>query len=150
MGSTQSTWGVLSGRRSKIMIALFFVIGLLAAPALGMPKPAGGVGGGVGGHGGDHYNEKPDPFHFKYGVHAGIIQTLVKKDMVMKVVILRGSIMYTFLMEGSSMLPIMLMVTMGVLSWRSNMMEKHIILIMLGMGMVDMCKPMKNMKINTK
>merc|ERR1719312_2338475 len=48
-------------------------------------------------------------------------------------------------MEGSSMLPIMLMATMGVLSWRSNMMEKHIILIMLGTGMVDMCKPMKNM-----
>merc|ERR1711942_290644 len=48
-------------------------------------------------------------------------------------------------MEGSSMLSTMLMVTMVVLSWRSNMMEKHIILIMLGMGMVDMCKPMKNM-----
>merc|ERR1711942_557698 len=76
---------------------------------------------------------------------TSITQTLVKKDMVMKVVILRESIMYTFLMEGSSMLPIMLMETMVVLSWRSNMMEKHIILSMLGTGMVDMCKPMKNM-----
>merc|ERR1711942_91963 len=81
---------------------------------------------------------------------TSIIQTLVKKDMVMKVVISRENIMYTFLMEGSSMLVIMLMATMGVLSWRSNMTEKHIILIMLGMGMVDMCKPMKNIKINTK
>merc|ERR1719250_406982 len=42
-------------------------------------------------------------------------------------------------MEGSSMSFIMLMVTMVVLSWRSNMMEKHIILNTLGMGMVDMC-----------
>merc|ERR1712013_166015 len=42
-------------------------------------------------------------------------------------------------MEGSSMLSTLLMATMVVLSWRSNMMEKHIILIMLGMGMVDMC-----------
>merc|ERR1719431_232808 len=41
-------------------------------------------------------------------------------------------------MEGSSMLSIMLMVTMVVLSWRSNMMEKHIILNTL--DMVDMCK----------
>merc|ERR1719427_2169674 len=41
-------------------------------------------------------------------------------------------------MEGSSMSSIMLMVTMVVLSWRSHMMEKHIILNTL--GMVDMCK----------
>merc|ERR1719250_372660 len=51
-------------------------------------------------------------------------------------------------MEESSMLPIMLMETMVVLSWRSNMMERHTILIMLGTGMVDMCKRMKN--INNK
>ena len=36
---------------------------------MSLPKPAGGVGGVGGGHGGDHYNEKPDPFHFQYGVH---------------------------------------------------------------------------------
>merc|ERR1712243_261144 len=42
-------------------------------------------------------------------------------------------------MEGSSMSSTMLMATMVVLSWRSNMMEKHIILNTLGMGMVDMC-----------
>merc|ERR1712212_101650 len=42
-------------------------------------------------------------------------------------------------MEGYSMSSIMLMVTMVVLSWRSNMMEKHIILKILGMA--DMCKP---------
>merc|ERR1711862_313950 len=116
-----------------------------------MPKPAGGVGGGVGGHGGDHYNEKPDPFHFKYGVHDDKYYTDFGEERYGdEGVILRESIMYTFLMGGSSMLPIMLMTTTVVLSWRSNMMEKHIILIMLGMGMVDMCKPMKNMKINTK
>merc|ERR1712237_138123 len=37
-----------------------------------MGAPAGGVGavgGGVGGHGVDHYDERPDPFHFQYGVH---------------------------------------------------------------------------------
>merc|ERR1719430_1128074 len=36
-------------------------------------------------------------------------------------------------MEGYSMSSIMLMATMVVLSWRSSMMEKHIILNMLGM-----------------
>merc|ERR1711887_253671 len=41
-------------------------------------------------------------------------------------------------MEGSSMSFIMLMVTMVVLSWRSSMMEKHIILNTLGMVEVDM------------
>merc|ERR1711887_535787 len=43
-------------------------------------------------------------------------------------------------MEGSSMSFIMLMATMVVLSWRSNMMERHTILNILGMvDMVDMC-----------
>merc|ERR1711887_293717 len=72
---------------------------------------------------------------------TSITQTSVKKDMVMKAEILRESIMFIFLMEGSSMSSIMLMATMVVLSWRSNMMERHIILNTLGMGMVeDMCK----------
>merc|ERR1712208_15717 len=48
-------------------------------------------------------------------------------------------------MGGSSMSSIMLMVTMVVLSWRSSMMERHIILNMLGMGMVDMCRAKKIM-----
>merc|ERR1711970_1296118 len=46
--------------------------------------------------------------------------------------------MFTFLMEGSSMSSIMLMVTMAVLSWMSNMMERHTILIT--MDMEDMNK----------
>merc|ERR1712013_114083 len=72
---------------------------------------------------------------------TSITQTLVKKGLEMKLVILRESIMYTFLMEGSSMSSTMLMATMVVLSWRSNMMERHTILSMLGMvDMVDMCK----------
>ena len=33
---------------------------------LSIPAPAGVSSGG---HGGDHYDEKPDPFHFEYGVH---------------------------------------------------------------------------------
>merc|ERR1719317_1700037 len=70
---------------------------------------------------------------------TSITQTLVKKGLVMKLVISRENIMYTFLMEGSSMSFIMLMVTMVVLSWRSNMMEKHIILNTLDMAMVGMC-----------
>merc|ERR1712055_903596 len=41
-------------------------------------------------------------------------------------------------MGGSSMSSIMLMVTMVVLSWRSNMMERHTILIT--MDMEDMNK----------
>merc|ERR1712183_628062 len=69
---------------------------------------------------------------------TSITQTLEKKELVMELVILRESTMYTFLMEGSSMSSIMLIVTMVVLSWRSSMMEKHIILNTLGMGMVDM------------
>merc|ERR1719431_682256 len=40
-------------------------------------------------------------------------------------------------MEGSSMSSIMLMVTMVVLSWRSSMMEKHIILMLFIMGAMD-------------
>ena len=44
-------------------------IGVLAGQALSFPAPAGVGGGLVGGHGDDHYDEKPDPFHFQYGVH---------------------------------------------------------------------------------
>merc|ERR1719250_347566 len=40
-------------------------------------------------------------------------------------------------MEGSSMSYTMLMATMVVLSWRSNMMEKHIILMLFIMGVMD-------------
>merc|ERR1719430_1186975 len=68
---------------------------------------------------------------------TSITQTLEKKDLVMKLVILKENTMFTFLMGGSSMSSIMLMATMVVLSWRSSMMEKHIILNI--MGMVDMC-----------
>merc|ERR1719370_1274309 len=71
---------------------------------------------------------------------TSITQTLEKKDPVMKLVILRESTMYTFLMGGSSMSSTMLMATMVVLSWRSSMMERHTILNMLGMDMVDMFK----------
>merc|ERR1711982_313937 len=73
---------------------------------------------------------------------TSIIQTSVKKDMVMKLVISRESIMFTFLMGGSSMSSTMLMVTMVVLSWRSNMMERHTILIT--MAMEDMNKRCDN------
>merc|ERR1711942_123014 len=68
---------------------------------------------------------------------TSITQTLVKKGLVMRLVISRESIMYTFLMEGSSMSYTMLMATMVVLSWRSNMMEKHIILMLFIMGAMD-------------
>merc|ERR1719402_1266182 len=34
---------------------------------ISLPAPDGVVG--HGGHGGDDYNERPDPFHFEYGVH---------------------------------------------------------------------------------
>merc|ERR1711862_670088 len=58
--------GSVSSRlRSKTMTALSLVTCLLAVPAGGV----GGVGGVVGGHGGDHYDERPDPFHFQDGVH---------------------------------------------------------------------------------
>ena len=42
---------------------------VFAGQALSLPSPAGVGSGLVGGHGGDHYDEKPDPFHFQYGVH---------------------------------------------------------------------------------
>merc|ERR1719312_1557713 len=83
---------------------------------------------------------------------TNITQTLVKKDMVMKLVISRESIMYTFLMEGSSMSSTMLMVTMAVLLWRSNMMEKHIILMLSTMGVMvimDMVELELLVKIHT-
>merc|ERR1719250_159205 len=60
--------------------------------------------------------------------------------------------MYTFLMEGSSTSSIMLMVTMVVLSWRSNMMEKHIILMLSTMGVMvimDMVELELLVKIHT-
>ena len=56
----------------RLFQALVHISCLLAVPALSLAAPAGGVGGvggGVGGHGGDHYDERPDPFHFQYGVH---------------------------------------------------------------------------------
>ena len=68
---------------------------------------------------------------------TSITQTLVKKGLEMKLVISRENIMYTFLMEGSSMSSTMLMATMVVLLWRSNMMEKHIILMLFIMGVMD-------------
>merc|ERR1711970_171426 len=65
--------GSVSSRlRSKTMIALTLVTCLLAASDISLAAPAGavgGVGGVAGGHGGDHYVERPDPFHFQYGVH---------------------------------------------------------------------------------
>merc|ERR1711862_458889 len=57
---------------------------------------------------------------------TSITQTLVKKGLVMKLVISRESIMYTVLMA-----------TMVVLSCRSNMMEKYIILMLFIMGVMD-------------
>ena len=53
----------------KTFQALPLAFCLLAGQALGLPAPAGVSGGVGGGHGEDHYDEKPDPFHFKYGVH---------------------------------------------------------------------------------
>ena len=41
----------------------------LANYGLGLPAPAGPVGGVVGNGGGEYYDEHPDPFHYKYGVH---------------------------------------------------------------------------------
>ena len=40
-------------------------IGVIIAQSISLP--AGAVAGGA--HHGDHYDEHPDPFHFKYGVH---------------------------------------------------------------------------------
>merc|ERR1719420_162375 len=106
------------------MIVLKLALCLLIGQSMSLPKPAGGVGGVGGGHGGDHYNEKPDPSTSSMEcMMTSIIRTLVKKGLVMKLVISRENIMYTFLMEGSSMSSTMLMATMVVLSWRSNMME---------------------------
>merc|ERR1719250_469271 len=48
------------------MIALTLLVSLLSVHVLSLPAPDGAVG--HGGHG-DEYNERPDPFHFEYGVH---------------------------------------------------------------------------------
>ena len=51
-----------------IFQALPLLVCLLSVHVLSLPAPQGVVG--HGGHGGgDHYDEKPDPFHFEYGVH---------------------------------------------------------------------------------
>merc|ERR1719481_642240 len=49
------------------MIALTILVPLLSLHVLSHPAPDGVVGHGV--HGGDVYDERPDPFHFEYGVH---------------------------------------------------------------------------------
>merc|ERR1719312_1615537 len=49
------------------MIALTLLVSLLSVHVLSLPAPDGVVG--HGGHG-DEYNERPDPFHFEYGVHG--------------------------------------------------------------------------------
>merc|ERR1711942_517297 len=84
---------------------------------------------------------------------TNIIQTSVKKDMVTQLVILRESIMFTFLMEGSNMSSTMLMVTTVVLSWRSHMTERPIILmlfIMEVMVIMDMGEPEEDMDLLDK
>merc|ERR1711965_665105 len=48
------------------MITLTLLVSLLSVHVLSLPAPDGVVG--HGGHG-DEYNERPDPFHFEYGVH---------------------------------------------------------------------------------
>merc|ERR1712098_922178 len=134
--------GSVSSRLSIItMIAFKLVICVFAVPAHSLPSPAGGVGGVVGGHGGDHYNEKPDPFHFQYGVHDDKYYTdFSEVRSGDEAVILRENTRYTFLMGGSNMSVTLLMATMVVLSWMLSMMEKHAIQMSLGMDMVDMCK----------
>ena len=47
--------------------ALTLLVSLLSLHVLSLPTPDGVVG--HGGHGGDVYDERPDPFHFEYGVH---------------------------------------------------------------------------------
>merc|ERR1711982_134269 len=122
-----------TGLRSTTMIALKLAICFLAVPALSLPGPAGGVGGVLV----EVLVDMVEIIIMRSLIPStssmecmmtSITQTLVKKGLEMKLVILRESIMFTFLMEGSSMSSTMLMATMGVLSWRSNMMEKHIIL----------------------
>merc|ERR1719320_1779403 len=49
------------------MIVLPLLVSLLSLHVLSHPAPDGVVG--HGGHGGDVYDERPDPFHFEYGVH---------------------------------------------------------------------------------
>merc|ERR1719308_208253 len=101
------------------MIALKLALCLLIGQSMSLPKPAGGVGGVGGGHGGDHYMRSLilSTSSMEY-MMTSITQTLVKKGLVMKLVISRENIMYTFLMEGSSMSSTMLMATMVVLSWK--------------------------------
>merc|ERR1711942_494958 len=84
---------------------------------------------------------------------TNITQTSVKKDMVTQLVILRESIMFTFLMEGSNMSSTMLMVTTVVLSWRSHMMERHTILMLFTMevmGIMDMVELEGDMDFSDK
>merc|ERR1719481_290175 len=49
------------------MIALTLLVSLLSLSVSSLPAPDGVVG--HGGHRGDVYDERPDPFHFEYGVH---------------------------------------------------------------------------------
>merc|ERR1719481_816115 len=124
------------------MIAFLLVGCLLAVPALSLPAPAGGVGGVVG----DMVeiimmkSQILSIFNMEF-MMTSITQTLVKKDMVMRLVISRESTTSTFLMEEYSMLSTMLMETMVAPSWRSNMMGKLTTLSSMDMlGMVDMCR----------
>merc|ERR1719228_1321628 len=46
------------------MIVSSLVLCVIAGHVLSHPAVVS-----AGGHGGEHYDEKPDPFHFEYGVH---------------------------------------------------------------------------------
>merc|ERR1712203_1168723 len=130
---------VSSGLRNTTMIACKLALCLLAVPALSLPRPAGGAGGGVGGHGGDHYNEKPDPFHFKYGVHDDKYYTDFGEERSGDGA---GNIKgeyYVHLPDGR----VQHVIYHADGNYGGTIMERHIILNMLGMDMVDMCRAMK-------
>ena len=50
-----------------LLQTLSLLVCRLSVNVLSLPAPEGVVG--RGGHGGGGYDEKPDPFHFEYGVH---------------------------------------------------------------------------------
>merc|ERR1712105_549088 len=91
-------------------------------------------------------NEKPDPFHFKYGVHDDKYYTDFGEERSGdEAGNIKGEY-YVHLPDGRVQHVIYHADgNYGGTIMRSSMMERHTILNMLGMDMVDMCRAMKIM-----
>merc|ERR1711892_332701 len=135
--------------KHSTMIALPLLVCLLSVHVLSLPAPDGVVG--HSGHGGDVYDERPDPFHFEYGVHDVKYHTdFIEQRSGDESGSMKGEYTVAFLMAGSSMSSTMLMGDMVELSWRSSIVGRLFIQNTIVVDMEVICKILNILKIKTK